>query len=219
MSQLQVAFKVLEMYSGYLCRRDDITNIQKFAKTVTNKVTTFHISFMTLANDHQWLLHLLAEDEPIVVVLAAKIMSRLLVISGPSYVHKFVEKTRGITIMRHRLKRWWNVPPLWPICFAALFGIDLGVIDFTRPFDLFGLLEVFASGRDAGVVYPAMLPVLTAMLQSGLMTVTSDQLDPDSPLTEKSNGREQNPVKTPTTSLPTRQRSMSLDVESYTQST
>ena len=131
---------------------------------------------------------MLADDEPAVVVLAAKILARLLVISGASYFHKFVDKTGGVIIMQHRLKRWWSVPTIWPICFAIFFGLDVGTIDFTRNFDLFTLLETFASDGKATVVYPAMLPVITAMLEQGLKNVIRDQSDPISPLAERING-------------------------------
>lgn len=38
MTQLQIALKLLELYVEILCRDGDSTNIQKFARTVTNKV-------------------------------------------------------------------------------------------------------------------------------------------------------------------------------------
>lgn len=146
-------------------------------------------------------------------MLAAKILARLLVISGSSYVQKFVEKTGGVVVMQHRLKRWWNIPTVWPICFAVFFGLDVANIDFARTFDLFSLLDTFASGDKITVVYPAMLPVITAMLEEGLKTVTRDQSDPDSPLAEKSNGKVQHFSKTPATPIHTRQRSMTLNIE------
>ena len=114
--------------------------------------------------------------------MAAKILARLLVISGPSYMSKFSEKTGGITVMQHCFKRWWDIPSLWVICFAIFFGVDLAKIDFGRPFDLFNLIEVFASSSNVKVVYPEILPIITTMLQHGLRTVTRDQSDPDSPM-------------------------------------
>lgn len=146
------------------------------------------------------------------MILATKILARLLIVSGPSYVQKFVDKTGGIVIMQHRLRRWWNIPTLWPICFAILFGRDVGTIDFSRTFDLYGLLEVFVSGSQISVAYPAILPVITSMLEQGLKAVTRDQSDPDSPLTERTNGR--TPVNTvgSTTTAHRRQRSMTLEI-------
>lgn len=146
------------------------------------------------------------------MILATKILARLLIVSGPSYVQKFVDKTGGIVIMQHRLRRWWNIPTLWPICFAILFGTDVGTIDFSRTFDLFGLLEVFVSGSQLSVAYPAMIPVITSMLEQGLKAVTRDQSDPDSPLTERTNGRSSVNTVGLTTTAHRRQRSMTLEI-------
>ena len=90
--------------------------------------------------------------------------------------------------MRYRLKRWWNRTVLWTICYAILFGQDVANIDFGRPFDLYNLLATFGGDNTAKVTNPQILPVLTAMLQNGLKSVTKEQEDPESPLTEKSNG-------------------------------
>ena len=121
------------------------------------------------------------------VVLAAKILARLLVINGSSYVKKFTEKTGGIVIMQHRLKRWWNIPTIWRISFAILFGRDIAAIGLERNFDLFSLLESFAPAGQTKVIYPEILPVITAMLQSGLKAISKDQNDPDSPLIDRCN--------------------------------
>ena len=163
----------------------------------------------------QWLLHLLADDEPGVVVIATKILARLLVVSGPSYVQKFVDKTGGIAIMQYRLRRWWNIPSLWTISFAILFGVDIASIDFSRTFNLFGLLDLFASTSNVTVAYPIILPAITAMLKEGLKTVTRDQSDPDSPLVEKSGeSRGETPVSLVGSPAPahSRQRSMTLAI-------
>jgi hypothetical protein len=133
--------------------------------------------------------------------------------SGYGYVQKFVEKTGGAAVIQHRLKRWWNIPTVWPICFAVFFGLDVASIDFARTFDLFSLLDTFASGDKIIVVYPAMLPVITAMLEEGLKVVTRDQSDPDSPMGENSNGRLQHSGGITATTSDTRQRSMTLTIE------
>jgi len=210
LSKRQLGNKVLEMYSNLLCEKDNSTNIRKFARTVTNKVDLRNIVKIGHANMMtQWLLHLLTEDDPEVVVHASKIMARLLVIHGSGYVSKFSGKTGGFTIMRHRLKRWWDLPPLWPICFSILFARDVADIDFERSFELFSLLEAFGNCK---VVYPNILPVITSMLQSGLKDVFRHQDDPDSPLSEKGNGKQpETALSVP--SVPSRRRSMSLTKE------
>lgn len=74
---------------------------------------------------------------------------------------------------------------MWLICFAILFGQDLASIDMERPFDLYNLIEIFVAKGQARVVYPEILPIITAMLQAGLRAVTRNESDPNSPLTEK----------------------------------
>lgn len=147
------------------------------------------------------------------VILAAKILARLLVVNGPNYIKKFAEKTGGIVIMQHRLKRWWNIPTIWPICFAILFGRDIATVNLERTFDLYSLLESFALESQAKVMYPEMLPILTAMLQSGLKSIARDQKDPDSPLARRANGTAPTPDESLVPITTFQRQSMSLNTE------
>ena len=156
LSRFQIGVEVLRLYSNFLCANNDRSMIRKFARTVTNK----------------WLLYLLSETSAEVVILSAKILARVLVVHGSNYVKKFDQKSGGFVIMRHRLKRWWHLPALWPICFAVLFDSDIGSLDLDRTFDLFGLVDLFAS-NGFKVVHSAMLEVLMGMLQSGLKVVVN----------------------------------------------
>ena len=38
LSQIEVALKMLEFYADVLCHKEEVVNIKKFARTVTNKV-------------------------------------------------------------------------------------------------------------------------------------------------------------------------------------
>ncbi|RKL03737.1 Beige 1 [Fusarium oxysporum] len=160
LTKKQLGVKVLSMYSRILCEKGNTTHIKKFART--------------------WLLYLLAEDDPEVVVHGCKILARLLVTHGSNYTSKFAGKSGGFIIMSNRLKRFWDMPTLWPICFSILFGYDVAEINFDRNFDFFSLLETFGKRK---VVYPDSLSVITAMLQHGLKDVMRHQDDPDSPAT------------------------------------
>lgn len=100
-------------------------------------------------------------------------------------MQKFVAKTSGMVVMQHRIKRWWTFPALWLICFAVLFGQDVASINLEKPFNHYNLLEAFGAKDQARVVYPEILPVITAMLQAGLRALTKEEADPDSPLVEK----------------------------------
>ena len=119
------------------------------------------------------------------VVLASKLLARLLVVNGPSYMRKFADKTGGIVIMQRHLKRWWSIPSVWPICFAVLFGKDIASVDIDRSFDLYNLLEALNAGEGTCVVYPEFFSILASMLQNGFRAITQDQMDPDSPLNER----------------------------------
>ncbi|CAM1506109.1 Fc.00g057500.m01.CDS01 [Cosmosporella sp. VM-42] len=167
LTKKQLGVKVLSMYSRILCEKSNASHIKKFARTVTNK----------------WLLYLLAEDDPEVVVHGCKILARLLVIHGSTYTSKFAGKSGGFTIMANRLRRFWDIPTLWPICFSILFGYDVAGIDFDKNFDFFSLLEIFGKRK---VVYPEASVIITAMLQHGLKEVMRYQDDPDSPATNAS---------------------------------
>ncbi|KAH6885261.1 hypothetical protein B0T10DRAFT_91786 [Thelonectria olida] len=162
LTKKQLGVSVLRMYSHILCEKGNLSHIKKFARTVTNK----------------WLLYLLAENDPEVVIHGCKILARLLVIHGSTYTSKFASKSGGFTIMASRLKRFWDVPTVWPICFSILFGYDVAEIDFDKNFDFFSLLEIFGKRK---IVYPESLIVITSMLQHGLKDVMRHQDDPDSP--------------------------------------
>lgn len=202
-----IGIKILEMYSQLLCERGNLMIIRKFARTVTNKVLddrlpTYH-SRLTFA---QWLLQLLSEDNPEIVVHGCKVLARLLVAHGTTYTSKFSGKTGGFFIMAHRLKRWWDIPTLWPICLSILFGHDVAEIDFERTFDFFSLIETFGKSK---VVHPEALPIITSMLQHGLKDVLKNQEDPDSPSGDRSPSMQTNSSSPPLTTRP-RGRSMSL---------
>ena len=109
------------------------------------------------------------------MVLGAKILSRLLVIHGSSYVNKFATKTGGFIIMRQRLKRWWYLPALWPIIFSILFGVDVAKVDIERPLDLFHLVEAFSKDGKATVRYPDIFPIIAGMLKAGIGGIVSTQ--------------------------------------------
>lgn len=154
LSRHEIGIQVLEAYSDILCDSGDDDYIKRFAKTVTNK----------------WLLFLLDESDPRVVFLASKILVRLLVSHGPPYVKKFAEKSGGFTILKQRLKVWWNMPSIWVICFALLFGHDVSTIDFDGEFNHFNLADLFGQ-KPVYVVYPEAFTLIIAMLEHGLRSI------------------------------------------------
>lgn len=153
---------VLELLAELLCDPRNPNEIVRFAKNVTGK----------------WLLYLLAEPDQRVVVLGAKILARLLVLNGPHFVKKFADKTGGFTLMKNRLRHWWNTPGIWTICFAILFDRDVASIDFERDFDVFNLVDIFIMHSPQSklrLCYPEIFQVISAMLDTGLRTIVKDR--------------------------------------------
>ncbi|KAI3321630.1 beige/BEACH domain-containing protein [Xylariaceae sp. AK1471] len=193
LTKKETGVRILNIYSQLLCEKGNLAIIRKFAKTVTNK----------------WLLYLLTEDDPEIVVYGVKILARLLVTHGPAYISKFSGRTGGFYIMAHRLKRWWDIPTIWPVCFSILFGFDVADFDFDKDLDFFSLLETFGAYKIAN---PESLPIITSMLQHGLKDVLKNQEDPDSPLGDLKPPRplSANPESS---GIRSRSRSMSLQKE------
>lgn len=154
----------------------------------------------------------MTEDDPEVVVLATKLIARLLVNHGHVYIKKFADPqaSGGFTVMQYRLKRWWDLPPLYPILFSILFNSDVAEIDFERPFDLFSLSDIF---RGNFIANPDVFPIIVAMIQTGLNSILHNQDDPDSP---KSSNRTD--AKLGVRPEAGRKRSMSLTKELESQS-
>ena len=186
---------ILNLLSDLLCDPHNPHEIVRFAKNVTGK----------------WLLYLLAETDQRVVVLSAKILARLLVTNGPSYVKKFSDKTGGFTVMKNRLRHWWNTPGVWTICFAILFDRDVATIDFERDFDVFNLVDLFVTHSPQSklrIAYPEIFPVITAMLDTGLRTIVQDRETSNAERPKEDNGDD-----TPTRG---RRRTMSLNAKQPT---
>ncbi|KAH8701772.1 Beige/BEACH domain protein [Talaromyces proteolyticus] len=152
MSKSKIGLELLRMYTNYLCVPGDYITIKKFARAVTNK----------------WLLYLICEDEPAVVVLATTILARLIVVHGSGYSKKLADKSGGYAILKSRLKRRWNIAMLWPIFFGVLFGLDVAEIDIDATADTSLLVDTLASKQYTKVVFPEVLPVITNMLKCGI---------------------------------------------------
>ncbi|KAK9453508.1 hypothetical protein V1511DRAFT_504930 [Dipodascopsis uninucleata] len=158
-SRSEIGLLVLEVFAGILCDPMSTITMKKFARTVTNK----------------WVLFLLSQDDSRALVLGMKILARLLIIHGASYVNKFASKTGGFIIIRERLKFKWYIPELWPICLAILFGVDVATLNIQNSLDLYHLVEMFRRGGKAVVVYPEMFSVIGAMLKSGALTIIIEE--------------------------------------------
>ncbi|ODA76470.1 hypothetical protein RJ55_07740 [Drechmeria coniospora] len=146
----QLGARILTMYSHILCEKGNLTNIKTFGRTVSNK----------------WLLYLLDNDDATVVLHSCRILTRQLVANGGFYTSKFAVKAGGWAIMANRLKRFWDTPSLWPMCFSILFGYD--VADVTLHRELSTLVGLFSARK---VAYPEASLIINTMLQHGMREV------------------------------------------------
>jgi len=112
----------------------------------------------------------MGEKDSEVVVLATKILARLVVTHGVQYSKKFADKTGGYTVMRHRLKNWWNDQTLWATCLALLLGVDVALLDLEQDFDFSELLRTLISKNETKISFPEIIPVITDMLRAGVET-------------------------------------------------
>lgn len=166
----KIGLLLLEVYASWLCNdSSNTTIIRKFARTVTNKVSPNRM--FVFSNIDQWLLYLLAENDQRVVLLASRILSRLLVVHGSTYVSKFIQTHGGFTIMRNRLRRWWSTETPWWVCFGILFGMDTAKIDMDAPLNKENLVKAFFSNGKLQIVYPEVFVVIGTMLKVGVSSV------------------------------------------------
>ncbi|KAF2134921.1 beach-domain-containing protein [Dothidotthia symphoricarpi CBS 119687] len=195
LSLTDLGIAILGLLAELLCDPQNPNEIVRFAKNVTGK----------------WLLYLLAEPDQRVVVLGARILARLLVVNGPLFVKKFSDKTGGFTLMKNRLRNWWNTPSIWTICFAILFDRDIASIDFERDFDVFNLVDIFIAQSPQTklrICYPEIFAVIAAMLDTGLRAIVRDRAQTTVP----TRGSPSENGNAPTTRG--RRRTMSLKAES-----
>jgi beige protein homolog 1 len=183
-SRTEVGIQMLDLLADILCE-PNVDIINKFAKAVTNKVRipsnrTDRHRIERRPIYFKWLLHLLAErSDPRIIVLATKILARMLVVHGSPYVRAFADRNGGFYVLKIRLREWWSIPAVWINLFAILFAVDPAYIQYSEDFNQFTLSDIFAK-TGGKVVYPEVLSVISAMMESGLKSVVRGGPQPSS---------------------------------------
>jgi hypothetical protein len=215
LSRHEVGVQVLEMFTDILCDPSSNESIIKFTKTVASKVSVHETTKEEHTNlNDQWLMFLLDETDPRIVFFTTKILVHMLVAHGAAYVKRFSEVHRGFTILRYRLKTWWNMPAIWTLCFALLFGVSPTTINFEEDFNHFTLADIF-SRKAVKVIYPEAFSIVTAMLEHGLRAIVQDGYSSSTHADTKngsSSSAEHNSTEEHTAIA--KDRSMSLNVDS-----
>lgn len=152
LSSLELGSNVLNTLSDLLYEDSSGTHIRKFARTVTNK----------------WLLYLMSTENPDILRPCIRLLSRLLVLHGSSYVVKFNDATHGFLILKKKLNKWCSLDVVWNCSFSIIFGIDpleLSPIDhFNGP----RIIALLAERKVENLYCPEMFSVIAAMLEYAL---------------------------------------------------
>lgn len=160
----ELAAALIEMLSESLAKESRGLHIKKFANAVTNKVRcSGSHGPKCVANQSQWLLHLLAEEHDTITRDAMKILARIFGVLGPEYVSRFEDKTKGFLILQDRLKSKWHLQDVWSSCFTILFGMEKEL----SAFNLVGMLRSL-NEVNAAITHPAIVPTMLSMLGQGL---------------------------------------------------
>ena len=141
------AISVLELLSKTLYDGNGVSLSDRFAKSVSIK----------------WVLYLLSEDDPRVVVLATRLLACLLASQGTAYLTKFIHKTGGFLILKRRLRRWYNLTDCWKSCFAIFSGRHILPRNEREP-SIETLVHQFDTKRNRCVPVAEALPVILTML-------------------------------------------------------
>ncbi|KAF2770705.1 beach-domain-containing protein [Teratosphaeria nubilosa] len=156
LSRYELAIHVLQLITDILCEDErSPVAIRRFHRTVPNR----------------WLIHLLGEQDPRIVPLTLRIISRSLAVLGPDFKSPFVDKNGGFVTMKHRLKAYWKFPSTWLSCFAILFGRETPAVIDQNGLSVFEMLQAFAVDDKLKIYGEGVLPTLMAMLEAGLRSV------------------------------------------------
>ncbi|KAG1351442.1 hypothetical protein G6F62_002976 [Rhizopus arrhizus] len=137
---------VLEMLHDILCDKSIGSEyINRFASTITNK----------------WpLLFFTSNTNPFTVLLAIRILARLCVSQGTTYINKFRSMSEGLLVMRKLLPAYWNMPQLHETLVLIMMGIDVGDYPLQKYSGINNLRRCLQTNKDSKVIVPEILPII-----------------------------------------------------------
>ncbi|KAI5362388.1 Putative BEACH domain, PH-like domain superfamily, PH-BEACH domain, BEACH domain superfamily protein [Septoria linicola] len=155
----ELAIHVLELLAEIVSDETSSTNIRRLVKATTSR----------------WLLHLLSESDKRVVELTLSIVCRAVSALGSDFVTQFMDKNGGFLILKSRLKTFWRVSSVWSLALAILFGRNVPPEWLHQEFTAFHLVELLSVDDTLRISNAEMLPVIFAMLETGLRKVALDE--------------------------------------------
>ncbi|KAI9289228.1 hypothetical protein BC943DRAFT_300701 [Umbelopsis sp. AD052] len=149
----QMCIIVMEMLHGILCEPQNQDLVAKYSSTITNK----------------WALLFFEKDvHPYVVVLALRILCRLLILQGPAYMIKFRSGTDGMYIMQSLLKHHWNVLQVHEALVTTLLGMDISDIPLQSSVDFSRIFALHTQNAHRQIPIPELMRVELALIDQGL---------------------------------------------------
>ncbi|KAF2721092.1 beach-domain-containing protein [Polychaeton citri CBS 116435] len=158
----ELAIGVLELLVDHVCTERSAGPMRRFNRAVSSR----------------FMLPLLSETNPRVLSLTLMLLSHSLRCLGSDFRRPFVENHGGFTLLKSRLKNFWQHDSIWRTAFAILFGKTLSTEEMQQEFSVFTLVETYAIGQKTTVMNPEIMPALMAMLEAGLRSIVKN--DPPS---------------------------------------
>ncbi|KAI8981097.1 hypothetical protein BDB01DRAFT_724328 [Pilobolus umbonatus] len=104
---------------------------------------------------------------PFTVVLAARILGRLLITQGPTYINKFRTQSEGFIVLQTLLPAYWNLLQLHEALLAMMMGIDIAYYPLYPTFDINHLRTCLQNSKQTRMAIPDLLPVITSLWNEG----------------------------------------------------
>ena len=150
---------VLQTFHDLFFGPEGFSHLAKFANIITTKWTLLFFLEPTI--------------HPLAIVLALRILARLLRFQNASYSLKFRNAADGFRILRVLLPFFWNVKPVMTTLFAILTGQDVAFLPMDASLDPDTLLAGHRKPTDNAT---HTLPVILACLRQGLQLSSYETL-------------------------------------------
>lgn len=144
---VQMRNVVLEMLHDILCDPANTDHVAKFAVTITNRWS---------------LLYLALGMHPRTVLLALRILARILLTQGHGYIAKFRMASDGFLVLARLLPDHWYLTQVHEVAIALLFGIDVSELPISSP-ARDKTLTSLVSNASAKYFVPDMANVIVAL--------------------------------------------------------
>lgn len=143
---------VMEMLHDILCLTNGQEYVHKFSVTITNK----------------WpLLFFSSETDPFTVLLAFRILIRILYVEGSTYANKFGVASEGYLIMMKLIYSHWNIIQLYETLFIFIMGLDISSYPIYKEFDISRLRSFIQSSPPSKNLNIRALSLLMRIIREG----------------------------------------------------